>query len=85
MLYKTLEFKNVDGQFVKIIDIPFLDESNHYYFMVQIRLQKYLSSLYQEPQIQDRTSYSFRDYMKRKLKWADYKELFELESYKNNA
>ncbi|MCQ6275506.1 DUF2535 family protein [Bacillus sp. V3B] len=83
MLYKSLEFKNVVGQKIKIIEIPVLGENNRYYFMIQVRLQIFISSLYNKPQ--DKSSFSFRDYLKRKMRWPDFKDLFSVQEFRNNA
>ncbi|SDP03559.1 Protein of unknown function [Litchfieldia salsa] len=83
MLYKSIEFKNVDGQRVKVSEIPVLANHHRYYFMVDIRLQSLISSLYN--QLQGKTHVSFREYLKQKIKWSEYKELFDIESYRNNA
>lgn len=74
LLYKTVEFKNVAGQKVKIIEIPVLGKNNRYYFMVQARLQSFIPAVYNKTQ--EKSCYSFRDYLKRKMKWPDFKELF---------
>ncbi|WP_121612576.1 DUF2535 family protein [Mesobacillus foraminis] len=83
MLYKSLEFKNVVGQKVKVIEIPVLATNNRYYFLVQSRLQFLINALYNERHVKD--CYSFRDYIKRKIKWGDYQDVFYTEEFKNNA
>lgn len=83
MLYKTLEFKNIVGQKVKVIEIPVLGKNNHYYFMIQARLQIFISSVYNNPQ--EKSCYSFRDYLKRKMRWPDFKDLFSIQEFLNNA
>ncbi|WP_442594233.1 DUF2535 family protein [Neobacillus sp. D3-1R] len=83
MLFKSLEFKNVVGQKVKVMDIPVLEEDSRYYFMIQVRLQTFITSLYKETKA--KRCYSFRDYLKRVLKWPDYEELFKTGELKNNA
>lgn len=83
MLYKTIEFKNKYGQKVIVIDIPVLNLSNCHYFMVQVRLQNFISMLYVQPQ--PKSSYSFREYLKRKIKWSEYDHLFSLADFKNNV
>lgn len=83
MLCKSLEFKNVDGQKMKIIEIPVLETSNHYYFMIQVRLQNFFSILYHKPH--EKSCYSFREYLKRKLSWHDFKEIYSMKEYKSNA
>jgi hypothetical protein len=83
LLFKSLEFKNVVGQKVKVIDIPVLEEDNRYCFMIQVRLQTFITALYKEQKA--KKCYSFRDYLKRTLKWPDYEELFKIGELKNNA
>ncbi|HYK72911.1 MAG TPA: DUF2535 family protein [Pseudoneobacillus sp.] len=83
MLFKSLEFKNVVGQKVKVMDIPVLEEDSRYYFMIQVRLQTFITSLSKESKA--KRCYSFRDYLKRALKWPDYEEIFKTGELKNNA
>ncbi len=80
MLNKTIEFKNFYGQKVRVIEIPVLSLNHSHYFMIQIHLQNFLSSLYEQPH--PKRSYSFRDYLKRKLKWSDYEDVFSLAKFK---
>lgn len=83
MLFKSLEFKNAVGQKVKVMEIPVLEEDNPYNFLIQVRLQTFISSIYREKQV--KYVYSFKDYLKRVLKWPDYKEVFKCGELKNNA
>jgi hypothetical protein len=83
LLFKSLEFKNVVGQKVKVVDIPVLEEVNPYYFMIQVRLQTFITSIYRERNA--RKFYSFKDYLKRAMKWPDYEQLFKSAELKNNA
>lgn len=83
VLFKSLEFKNVVGQKVKVMDIPVLEEDNRYFFIIQVRLQTFITTIYRERSL--KRSYSFRDYLKRVLKWPDYEQLFRSEELKNNA
>ncbi|MFC0274351.1 DUF2535 family protein [Metabacillus herbersteinensis] len=83
MLFKSLEFKLVGGQKVKIIDIPVLEEDNKYRFMIQIRLQTFLTTIY--AQTNPKSTYSFRDYLKRAIKWSDYEAIFQPNMLRNNA
>jgi hypothetical protein len=83
LLFKSLEFKNVVGQKVKVMEIPVLEEDSRYYFMIQVRLQTFITSLHKDPKA--KRCYSFRDYLKRALKWPDYEELFKTGELKNNA
>ncbi|MCM3162989.1 MULTISPECIES: DUF2535 family protein [Bacillaceae] len=83
MLFKSLEFKLASGQKVKITDIPVLEEDNKNRFMLQIRLQKFISII--QTQINPRSIYSFKDYLKKVLKWPDYEAIFGSSILKNNA
>nr|WP_263327200.1 YpmP family protein [Neobacillus sp. Marseille-Q6967] len=83
MLCKSLEFKNVIGQKIKVIEIPVVEKNSRYYFMVQLRLQIFISCLYQKHQV--KRCYSFREYLKRKLSWPDYIDLYRIQDFKSNA
>jgi uncharacterized protein Veg len=83
LLFKSLEFKNNVGQKVKVMDIPVLEEDSTYKFMIQVRLQRFITSIYgaQSP----KRCYSFKDYLKKVMKWPDYEQLFNVVELKNNA
>ncbi|MBZ5749208.1 MULTISPECIES: DUF2535 family protein [Metabacillus] len=83
MLFKSLEFKLMSGQKVKITDIPVLEEDNKYCFMLNIRLQILLTSIY--AQKRPKNIYSFKDYLKRVIKWPDYEAIFGINILKSNA
>jgi hypothetical protein len=83
LLFKSLEFKNVVGQKVKVMEIPVLEEDSPYYFLIQVRLQSFISSLYRDKQ--PKKCYSFRDYLKKALKWPVYQNVFQVPELKNNA
>jgi hypothetical protein len=83
LLFKSLEFKNVVGQKVKVVDIPVLEEGSTYKFMIQVRLQKFISAIYHETK--PKKCYSFKEYLKKVMKWPDYEALFKLDELKNNA
>lgn len=83
MLFKSLEFKLMSGQKVKITDIPVLEEDNKYCFMLNIRLQILLTSIYAQKRPKD--IYSFKDYLKRVVKWPDYEAIFGINILKSNA
>ncbi|MDQ0228477.1 DUF2535 family protein [Metabacillus niabensis] len=80
---KSLEFKNIVKQRIKVIEIPVLKTDHHYYFIVQVHLQSYISLLYNKPQ--DKHVFSFREYLKRKMKWSDFNDLFGIQEFKSNA
>jgi len=83
LLFKSLEFKNVVGQKVKVMDIPVLEEDSTYKFMIQVRLQTFVTFIYGE--IAPKRCYSFKEYMKKVMKWPDYEQLFKVGELKNNA
>jgi len=83
LLLKSLEFKNVVGQKVKVMDIPVLEEGSTFKFMIQVRLQTFIASIYKE--VSPKPSYSFRDYLKKVMRWPDYEQLFKADELKNNA
>jgi hypothetical protein len=83
LLCKSLEFKNVVGKKIKVIDIPVLETKNPNYFRIQTRLQVFISSLNNVPQ--EKSCYSFREYLKRKMSWQDFNELYSRNEFKNNA
>jgi Protein of unknown function (DUF2535) len=73
----------MSGQKVKITDIPVLEEDNKYCFMLNIRLQILLTSIY--AQKRPKNIYSFKDYLKRVIKWPDYEAIFGINVLKSNA
>ncbi|RSK27287.1 DUF2535 family protein [Bacillus sp. HMF5848] len=83
MLFKSLEFKCENGQKVKVIEIPVFDERSSYKFMVDIRLQSFLAKVNYETK--PKKVYSFREYLKKNLKWRDYERIYSTKQLKNNA
>jgi hypothetical protein len=83
LLFKSLEFKLLNGHKVKITDIPVLEEDNQYRFLVQIRLQTFLSKITSQKHPND--VYSFRDYLKKSIKWPDYEAIYQPVILKHNA
>lgn len=83
MLFKSLEFKNVVGQKVKVIEIPVLEEKSPYYFMIQVRLQTFITTIYGARNC--KRYYSFREYLKKVLRWPEYEGIFKSDELKNNA
>jgi hypothetical protein len=83
LLFKSLEFKNAVGQKVKIIEIPVLAKDSPYYFMIQVRLKTFIAAT----NANEKTlkNHSFREYLKRVLKWPVYEEIFKTPELKNNA
>jgi hypothetical protein len=83
LLFKSLEFKNDVGQKVKVMDIPVLAEDSTYKFMIHFRLQSFIKSINRDPS--PKKCYSFKDYLKKVMKWPDYEQLFKVRELKNNA
>ncbi|MED3625483.1 DUF2535 family protein [Neobacillus thermocopriae] len=83
MLLKSLEFKNVVGQKVKVMDIPVLEDDSTFKFLIQVRLQMFIKSIYKEQS--PKKCYSFKEYLKKVMKWRDYEQLFRMDELKNNA
>lgn len=83
MLLKSLEFKVKNGQKVKVIEIPVLEEDSSYFNMLNIRLQTFLLTIYHERK--PKHVYSFREYLKRVIKWSDFEEIYRLEELRYNA
>ncbi|ARW07174.1 DUF2535 family protein [Bacillus atrophaeus] len=83
MLLKSLEFKRRDGIQVKVTEIPVLREDENHFFMMNQNLQLYLKEVFSSDSRAQ--VYSFRQYMKRRMKWKDYQAIFHQESLKHNA
>ncbi|MBT2575371.1 DUF2535 family protein [Bacillus sp. ISL-51] len=83
MLLKSLEFKRRDGIQVKVTDIPVVTEGEHYFFQIHQHLELYLREVFASQSV--RTVYSFRQYVKRRMKWKDYEAVFNQEMLKHNA
>ncbi|WP_307477392.1 DUF2535 family protein [Cytobacillus purgationiresistens] len=83
MLFKSLEFKNAVGQKVKIIDIPVLEKDSPYFFLVQVRLQAYMTFVFHT--CDKIHTYSFKEYLKRVMRWPDYDRIFQTPKLKSNA
>jgi hypothetical protein len=83
LLLKSLEFKTIVGQKVKVMEIPVLEEDSPFKFMIQVRLQTFITSINKESS--PKKCYSFREYLKKVMKWPDYEKLFKVDELKNNA
>jgi hypothetical protein len=83
LIVKSLEFTNAVALKVKIVEIPVLEEDNPNHFMIRFRLQTFMMSLNEEKQ--PKPYYSFRDFLKRTLRWPDYEQLYSSSTLKNNA
>jgi hypothetical protein len=83
LLFKNLEFKTISGQKVKITDIPVLSKASPHYYKVNIRLHQFINQIQASSHL--KTSYSFRDYLKKVLKWPEYELIYKTSILKNNA
>jgi hypothetical protein len=83
LLFKSLEFNHVNGQKVKIIEIPVMEDDSTYRFMISIRLELLMNMIYnnQNP----KAVYSFKEHLKRVLTWKQYERIFKETVLKNNA
>ncbi|RIW28494.1 DUF2535 family protein [Bacillus salacetis] len=82
MLLKSLEFKNCYGQKVRISDIPVMAQDNPLYFKVSRRLQLFMMEIDRNPK---KKVFSFRDHLKKHLKWPEYQSIYHTVELKNNA
>ncbi|TWK82464.1 hypothetical protein CHCC20335_3507 [Bacillus paralicheniformis] len=64
-------------------EIPLLKEDDPHFFMAQLRLEAFLKKLYCSKR--KKNVYSFREYLKRALKWHDYQAIYQQEELKHNA
>lgn len=83
LLLKNLEFKTRSGQKVKVVEIPVLTENDPLFFKVNVRLQQLLEKI--NASSHSKTAYSFREYLKKVLKWPEYEQLYKVVELKNNA
>ncbi|NPC92735.1 DUF2535 family protein [Bacillus sp. WMMC1349] len=83
MLLKSLEFKRLDGQQVKVTEIPLLQEDDPHFFMTKLRLEAFIKELYCSKR--QKKVYSFKEYLKRALKWRVYLAIYNQEELKHNA
>ncbi|CAG9622001.1 DUF2535 family protein [Sutcliffiella rhizosphaerae] len=83
MLWKSLEFTIDEGQKVKVIEIPVLEDDSTYHFMIRIKLESYIRTILSEKE--QKQIYSFKEYLRKELKWTDYCNVLKIEILKNNA
>ncbi|MFC3885236.1 DUF2535 family protein [Bacillus songklensis] len=83
MLFKSLEFKHVNGQKVKVIEIPVLEDDSTYRFMISLRLEAFMNQVFNNKN--PKKVYSFKEYLKRVLKWKQYELIFKEDILKHNA
>lgn len=83
MLWKSLEFTIKEGQKVKVIEIPVLEDDSTYHFLVKVRLESYISRILSEKE--PKQIYSFKEYLRTVLKWPVYCNVVKTDILKNNA
>lgn len=83
LLWKSLEFTIDEGQKVKVIEIPVLEDDSTYHFMIRIKLESYIRTILSEKE--QKQIYSFKEYLRKELKWTDYCNVLKIEILKNNA
>lgn len=83
MLFKSLEFKTNNGQKVKITDIPVLNEASPHFYKINIRLAKFIKQIQASSSV--KTTYSFREHLKKVLRWPEYELIYKTSILKNNA
>ncbi|MFZ3588731.1 DUF2535 family protein [Bacillus sp. DJP31] len=83
MLLKSLEFTHQSGQKVKVMEIPVWEEDNLFTLKVKFRLQTFITRISTNPN--PKKLYSFRDHLKKTLKWQEYTEIYKTDILKNNA
>ena len=65
------------------MEIPVLEEDSPFKFMIQVRLQTFITSIYKEQS--PKRCYSFKEYLKKVMKWPDYEKLFKVDELKNKS
>ncbi|XXM74261.1 DUF2535 family protein [Lysinibacillus sphaericus] len=83
MLTKTIEFKSNYGRKVKILEVPVLKEDSPLSFRVNLKLNAFIMNISKEET--NRTAFSFREYLKKTMKWSDYEQIYHNTELKNNA
>ncbi|MGR3764738.1 DUF2535 family protein [Rossellomorea sp. NS-SX7] len=83
LLTKTIEFKSKNGRKVKILEVPVLKEDSPLYFRVNLKLHAFISKIFKEHTC--KSVYSFREYLKKTMKWSDYEQIYHSEEFKKNA
>lgn len=73
MLWKTLEFKHVSGTKVKVIEIPVLEEDPLLQVLIKEHLQSFIIYILQINR--PKKCYSFKEHLKKTVKWTTYQRL----------
>ncbi|MGE6629698.1 DUF2535 family protein [Bacillus sp. NPDC077027] len=83
MLLKTICFKRMDGAQIKVTEVPVLTGDETYFFMLTARLDAFLKKIFLSNE--KRHVYSFRENVKRTVKWSTYEQIYKQPSLKHNA
>jgi hypothetical protein len=83
LLWKSLEFTVEEGQKVKVIEIPVLEDDSTYHFLVRVRLEAFVRIILSETD--PKQIYSFKEYLRTVLKWPVYCDVVKTDILKNNA
>ncbi|MCG1021093.1 DUF2535 family protein [Sutcliffiella horikoshii] len=83
MLWKSLEFTVKEGQKVKVIEIPVLEDDSTYHFLVRVKLETFVRVILSESD--PKQIYSFKEYLRTVLKWPVYCDVVKTDILKNNA
>ncbi|MBM6619357.1 DUF2535 family protein [Bacillus suaedaesalsae] len=83
MLLKSLEFTHQSGKKVKVIEIPVWEEDNLFTLKIKLRLQTFIKKISTDSN--PKNVYSFKDYLKRTMKWQEYSKIYSIDILQNNA
>jgi hypothetical protein len=83
LLLKSLEYTHQSGQKVKVMEIPVWEEDNLFTLKIRFRLQTFITKINADSN--PKNMYSFRDHLKKTLKWHEYTEIYKIDILKNNA
>jgi hypothetical protein len=83
LLLKSLEFTHQSGQKVKVIEIPVWEEDNLFTLKIKLRLQTFVTKI--STGSNPKRTYSFRDHLKKTMKWHEYVEIYSTDILENNA
>ncbi|MDM5298445.1 YpmP family protein [Bacillus pumilus] len=83
MLLKTICFRRMDGIQIKVTEVPVLKGDETYCFMLTFRLEAFLKKVSVSKGKRD--VYSFREDVKRSVKWSTYEQIYQEPTLKYNA
>uniref|UniRef100_UPI003EBE2136 DUF2535 family protein n=1 Tax=Bacillus maqinnsis TaxID=3229854 RepID=UPI003EBE2136 len=73
----------MDGAQIKVTEVPVLRGDETYCFMLTFRLESFLKKIYVSKG--KRNVYSFRENLKRNVKWSTYEQIYQQPTLKHNA